>query len=77
MLGKKCIAKYILDAFNVVVFFFKILIIYFYREWKGGRKKEREVLIGCLLHMPQPGTGLATQSCALTGIQQVTLCFAG
>ena len=35
-------------------------------EKKGGRKRGRETLIGCLLYSPQPGTSPASQACALT-----------
>ena len=52
------------------LFILKILFIYFYREEKGGRKREtdmRETLIGCLSYAPWLGTEPATQACALTG----------
>ena len=47
-----------------LIFFFKILFIYF-REREG--KRNRETLIGCLLYLPQPGTKPSTKACALTG----------
>ena len=42
--------------------FFKILVIYFYREGKGRTERgkhrcARETLIGCLSHSPSQGPG--------------------
>ena len=51
-----------------MVFFKKILFIYFYREGKRGRKKGGETsMCGCLSHAPPLGTWPSTQACALTG----------
>ena len=46
----------------------KILFMYFYREGKGRRKRQRETsMCGCLSHAPPPlGTWPATQAYALT-----------
>ena len=52
-------------------FFFFLFKILFFLERGQGREKERgrETLIGCIPHVSQPGTGAATQACALTGNQ--------
>ena len=60
-----------------VSFFF-----FFKREGKGGRKGkkhqcERETLIGCLSHVPQPATELTSQASALTGNQTSDLSLCG
>ena len=46
-------------------FFKYILFTYFYRERKGGRKRERERSTDHLAYVPQPGTWPATQAHAL------------
>ena len=60
---------------DCIIFFLKILFIYFYREGKGRRKKGRQMSV-CKRYVdwlpllcPQLGTWLATQACALTGNQ--------
>ena len=51
-----------------VNFFFKKYVIYLFLEREEGREKERERNIDQLpLTHSQPGTGPATQACALTG----------
>ena len=50
------------------------------REGEGegdNHQCERETLISCLLHMPQPGTKPTTQACALTGNQTSDLLVCG
>ena len=58
--------------FKVILFsffsFLKILFIYF-RERKGGRKRERNINVQLPLMCPLLGTWPATQACALTGNQ--------
>ena len=48
------------------ILFFKILFIYF-REGKGGRKRERNINVLLTLMRPLLGTWPATQACALSG----------
>ena len=45
----------------------KILFIYFKREEKGGRKRERDINVWLPLTCPHPGAWPATQAGALTG----------
>ena len=42
------IFRFLLIPRNSVLLFKKILFIYFQREEKGGRKKGREISVGCL-----------------------------
>ena len=51
----------------VLLFFFKILFIYFQREEKGERKRERNISVGLSLMHPLLGSWPGTQTCALTG----------
>ena len=44
---------------------------------EGGRERNRETLIGCLLLVPWLGTEPATQVCALTGDQTYNLLVYG
>ena len=53
-----------------------ILLIYFWREGKGGKERERTI-DWVPLTRPQLGTWPATQACALSGIYPVTFWFAG
>ena len=52
-----------------------ILFIYFQREGKGGRREGNINVFASHTHLL--GTWFATQACALTGIEPVTLWFAG
>ena len=47
----------------------KILFIYFQREGKGERKRERSINVWLPFTNPQLGTWPATQACALNGNQ--------
>ena len=52
---------------NIFIFIFNLILE---REEEREVEKhwcEREALISCLLHAPQPGTKPTTQACALTG----------
>ena len=74
---KEAIAVSGREATGCVFFFF-----FFKREGKGERKGkkhqcERETLIGCLSHVPQPATELTSQASALTGNQTSDLSLCG
>ena len=47
--------------------FKKILFIIFYREGKGGKKRERNINVWLPLICPLLGIWSTTQACALTG----------
>ena len=56
------------DFCSLILFFLKILFIYFQRKGKGGRKRGRETSVhGCLSHAPYWVPSPKTQACALTG----------
>ena len=55
-------------AINCMIFFLKMLFIYFQRGGEGRRKKERNIN-GLPLACPLLETWPATQACALTGNQ--------
>ena len=64
-----------------VIFLLSVLYAHFFTKLKKKlipgraeeREKERETLIGHLLHVPQLGTEPAAQACALTGKQPFSL----
>ena len=74
-----CICQGMMNILNIKFmafqcFFLKTLFIYRERGKEGEREGAkhwclREVLIGCLSHVPKLGTCPATQACALTGNQ--------
>ena len=53
------------------------MILFIFREGKGGRKRERNINVWLLLVRHLLGTWPTTQACALTGMKLVTLWFAG
>ena len=57
--------------------FFKKYFIYFFERVEGGEKeRQRNINVWLPFMCPLLGTWPATQACALTGIEQATLCFA-
>ena len=61
---------YFLIWFITLSYFYIFLLqyfIYFFREGKGGRKRERNINVWLLLSRPLLGTWPVTQACALTG----------
>ena len=66
-------------VFWVFLFFVFKDLIFRKRERERGEKClcEREALMGCLSHAPQPGTGLTTQARVLTGDQTSDLSLCG
>ena len=50
---------------------------FFFRKWKGGRKREKKTsLCGCVSHTPHKGPGLQPRHVPRMGIELVTLWFA-
>ncbi|KAF6073461.1 hypothetical protein HJG60_009585 [Phyllostomus discolor] len=64
----KCQAPYFVCKTHNLTSFFLKKIIYFWREGKGGRKRERNIHVWLpLTSRPLWGTWPTTQACALTG----------
>ena len=59
------------------IIFLKVLFIYFWRGEEREKERERNIHVWLPLVHPHLGTWPATQACALTGNQTVTLWFAG
>ena len=65
-------------SFFYLKFFFKDFIYLFSERGEGREKRGRETsMCGCLSRTLPQGTWPATQACALMGIKQATLWFAG
>ena len=58
---------YFLLFIYLFIYLLKILFIYFWREGKGGGKREGKINVWLPLLWPSLGTSPETQACALTG----------
>ena len=74
----KCTGNYLANNpanFFLSSFLFKILF-YLFLEGKGGKKRKRNIMCGCLLCAPYWGPGLPPRHVPWLGIKPATLWFA-